>query len=52
MTPIISTKRFARICISISSRWGELLFVEYKCPIEQDAAGVWTFFLDCCDIKV
>jgi AraC-like DNA-binding protein len=21
---------------------GELLFVEYKCPIEQDAAGVWT----------
>jgi AraC family transcriptional regulator, exoenzyme S synthesis regulatory protein ExsA len=21
---------------------GELLFVEYKCPIEQEAAGVWT----------
>ena len=21
---------------------GELLFVEYKCPIEQDVAGVWT----------
>lgn len=21
---------------------GELLFVEYKCPIEQDTAGVWT----------
>jgi len=21
---------------------GELLFVEYKCPIEQDAAGLWT----------
>ncbi|MGH7785112.1 MAG: helix-turn-helix domain-containing protein [Candidatus Binatia bacterium] len=21
---------------------GELLFVEYKCPIERDAAGVWT----------
>ena len=21
---------------------GELLFVEYKCPIEQDAVGVWT----------
>ncbi len=21
---------------------GELLFVEYKCPIEQDAAGIWT----------
>ena len=21
---------------------GELLFIEYKCPIEQEAAGVWT----------
>ena len=21
---------------------GELLFVEYKCPIEEEAAGVWT----------
>lgn len=21
---------------------GELLFVEYKCPLEQETAGVWT----------
>jgi AraC-like DNA-binding protein len=25
---------------------GELLFVEYKCPIEQEAAGIWTH-MDC-----
>jgi AraC-like DNA-binding protein len=40
MTPMMNTIRanlhFNKFVV------GELLFVEYKCPIEQESAGVWT----------
>ncbi|HEY6363351.1 MAG TPA: hypothetical protein VI585_01040 [Candidatus Binatia bacterium] len=40
MTPMMNTIR-ANLHFN-KFEVGELLFVEYKCPIEQESAGVWT----------
>lgn len=47
MTPMINTYETIRANLHFNKfTVGELLFVEYKCPIEQEAAGVWTQ-MDC-----
>jgi AraC-like DNA-binding protein len=43
MTPMINMYDTIRANLHFNKfAVGELLFVEYKCPIEQEAAGVWT----------
>lgn len=43
MIPMMNTYETIRTNLHFNKfTVGELLFVEYKCPIEQDAAGVWT----------
>jgi AraC-like DNA-binding protein len=43
MIPMMNTYETIRESLHFNKfTVGELLFVEYKCPIEQEAAGVWT----------
>ena len=43
MTPMMNMYETVRSNLHFNKfAVGELLFVEYKCPIEQEAAGVWT----------
>jgi len=43
MSPMINTYEMIRADLHFNKfAVGELLFVEYKCPIEQEVAGVWT----------
>jgi AraC family transcriptional regulator, exoenzyme S synthesis regulatory protein ExsA len=43
MIPMLNTYDTIRANLHFNKfEVGELLFVEYKCPIEQEAAGVWT----------
>jgi hypothetical protein len=43
MIPMMNTYDTIRTSLHFNKFMvGELLLVEYKCPIEQDAAGVWT----------
>ncbi|HYQ97756.1 MAG TPA: AraC family transcriptional regulator, partial [Candidatus Nitrosocosmicus sp.] len=43
MIPMMNTYETIRTTLHFNKFVvGELLFVEYKCPIEQEAAGVWT----------
>ena len=47
MIPMINTYDTIRTSLHFNKFVvGELLFVEYKCPIEQEAAGVWTPIVD------